>query len=47
MPTCRFRRSLDALKSGKQLKVSSDLGKETITVPMSLADFSAAYDKIK
>jgi invasion protein IalB len=39
---------LAALKSGKQLKVSfQNLGKETITVPMPLADFSAAYDKIK
>ena len=39
---------LTALKSGKQLKVSfHDLGKETITVPMPLNDFAAAYDKIK
>jgi invasion protein IalB len=39
---------LAALKSGKQLKVSfQNLGKETITIPMSLADFAAAYDKIK
>jgi invasion protein IalB len=39
---------LAALKSGKQLKVSfQNLGKETITVPMPLADFAAAYDKIK
>jgi invasion protein IalB len=39
---------LAALKSGKQLKVSfQNLGKETITVPMPLADFATAYDKIK
>jgi invasion protein IalB len=39
---------LAALKSGKQLKVSfQNLGKETITIPLSLADFAAAYDKIK
>ena len=39
---------LAALKSGKQLKVSfQNLGKETITIPMPLADFAAAYDKIK
>ena len=39
---------LTALKSGKQLKVSfQNLGKETITIPMPLADFSAAYEKIK
>jgi invasion protein IalB len=39
---------LTALKSGKQLKVSfQNLGKETITIPMPLADFAAAYDKIK
>jgi invasion protein IalB len=37
-----------ALKSGKQLKVLfQDLAKETITVPMPLSDFAAAYDKIK
>jgi invasion protein IalB len=37
-----------ALKSGKQLKLSfQNLGKETITIPMPLADFAAAYDKIK
>jgi invasion protein IalB len=36
------------LKSGKQLKVSfQNLAKETITIPMPLADFAAAYDKIK
>ncbi len=39
---------LAPLKSGKQLKVSfQNLGKETITIPMPLADFAAAYDKIK
>ena len=39
---------LAALKSGKQLKVSfQTLAKETITIPMPLADFAAAYDKIK
>jgi invasion protein IalB len=39
---------LAALKSGKQLKVSfQNLGKETITIPMQLTDFAAAYDKIK
>jgi invasion protein IalB len=39
---------LTALKSGKQLTVSfQDLGKETISIPMPLADFAAAYDKIK
>ena len=39
---------LAALKTGKQLKVSfQNLGKETITIPMPLTDFAAAYDKIK
>jgi invasion protein IalB len=39
---------LAALKSGKQLKVSfQNLGKETISIPMPLTDFAAAYDKIK
>ncbi|MEH2533522.1 invasion protein IalB [Bradyrhizobium sp. AZCC 1588] len=39
---------LAALKSGKQLKVSfQNMAKETITIPMPLADFSAAYEKIK
>ncbi|KRR09963.1 invasion protein B [Bradyrhizobium jicamae] len=39
---------LTALKSGKQLKVSfQNLAKETIAIPMPLADFAAAYDKIK
>jgi invasion protein IalB len=39
---------LNALRSGKQLKIIfQDLAKETIAVPMPLADFAAAYDKIK
>lgn len=39
---------LTAMKSGKQLKVSfQNLGKEVISIPMPLADFTAAYDKIK
>ena len=39
---------LAAMKSGKQLKVSfQNLGKEVITIPMPLAEFAAAYDKIK
>jgi invasion protein IalB len=39
---------LSALKSGKQLKISfQNLGKETITIPLPLGDFAAAYDKIK
>ena len=39
---------LGALKSGKQLKVSfQNLAKETITIPMPLTDFTAAYDRIK
>jgi invasion protein IalB len=39
---------LIALRSGKQLKLSfQNLAKETITIPMPLADFAAAYDKIK
>jgi invasion protein IalB len=39
---------LAALKSGKQLKVSfQNLNKETMTIPLPLADFAAAYDKIK
>ena len=39
---------LAAMKSGKQLKVSfQNLGKETISIPMALTDFAAAYDKIK
>jgi invasion protein IalB len=40
--------TLAALKSGKQLKVSfQTMTKETITIPMPLGDFAAAYDKIK
>jgi invasion protein IalB len=40
--------TLNALRAGKQLKISfQDLAKETITIPLSLNDFSAAYDKIK
>jgi invasion protein IalB len=39
---------LAAMKSGKQLKVSfQNMAKESITIPMPLADFAAAYDKIK
>jgi invasion protein IalB len=39
---------LAAMKSGKQLKISfQNLNKETLTVPLPLADFAAAYDKIK
>jgi invasion protein IalB len=39
---------LAAMKSGKQLKVSfQNLAKESITIPMPLTDFAAAYDKIK
>jgi invasion protein IalB len=39
---------LAAMKSGKQLKVSfQNLAKEVISIPMPLADFGAAYDKIK
>ncbi len=39
---------LTAMKSGKQLKVSfQNLAKEIISIPMPLADFAAAYDKIK
>jgi len=39
---------LAAMKSGKQLKVSfQNLAKETIAIPIPLADFAAAYDKIK
>ena len=37
-----------ALRGGKQLNVSfQTLAKETIKVPMPLADFAASYDKIK
>ena len=39
---------LDAMRAGKQLKVLfQDLAKETIAIPISLADFTATYDKIK
>ncbi|OAF13904.1 invasion associated locus B family protein [Bradyrhizobium neotropicale] len=39
---------LATLKSGKQLKVSfQNMAKETLTIPMPLSDFAAAYDKIK
>ncbi|MGF6308675.1 invasion protein IalB [Bradyrhizobium sp. i1.8.4] len=39
---------LTQLKSGKQLKVSfQNLGKETISIPMPLADFATVYDRIK
>ena len=39
---------LASMKSGKQLKVSfQNMAKEIITIPMPLADFAAAYDKIK
>jgi invasion protein IalB len=39
---------LAAMKSGKQLKVSfQNLVRETISIPMPLADFAAAYEKIK
>ena len=39
---------LMALRSGKQLKISfQNMGKETLTIPLPLTDFAAAYDKIK
>lgn len=39
---------LSQLKSGKQLKVSfQNLAKETISIPMPLADFATVYEKIK
>ncbi len=39
---------LAAMKSGKQLKIAfQNLNKEVITIPMPLADFAAAYEKIK
>jgi invasion protein IalB len=39
---------LAALKSGKQLNISfQNLAREAISIPMPLADFAAAYDKIK
>jgi invasion protein IalB len=40
--------TLNALRSGKQLKIMfQDLARETITIPMPLNDFAAAYDKVK
>ena len=49
MPTPRLQPDmLAAMKSGKQLKVSfQNLAKEVITIPVPLADFATAYDKIK
>lgn len=39
---------LAALRSGKQIKVTfQNLAKESLTIPMPLTDFAAAYDKIK
>jgi len=39
---------LAAMKTGKQLKISfQNLAKEVIAIPMPLADFAAAYEKIK
>ena len=39
---------INAMRAGKQLKVIfQDLAKETIAIPISLNDFTAAYDKIK
>jgi invasion protein IalB len=39
---------LTQLRSGKELKVSfQNLAKETMTIPLPLSDFAAAYDKIK
>ena len=39
---------LAAMKTGKQLKLSfQNLAKEAISIPLPLADFAAAYDKIK
>jgi invasion protein IalB len=39
---------LAAMKAGKQLKISfQNLNKETLTIPLPLTDFAAAYDKIK
>ena len=39
---------LAALRSGKQGKLTfQNLNKETITIPVPLADFAAAYEKIK
>ena len=40
--------TVNALRAGKQLKIIfQDQAKETIAIPISLTDFSAAYDKIK
>ena len=39
---------LAAMKSGRQLKVSfQTLAKETVSIPMPLGDFAAAFEKIK
>ncbi|HEX7921695.1 MAG TPA: invasion associated locus B family protein [Bradyrhizobium sp.] len=39
---------LAQLRTGKQLKVSfQNLSKETISIPMPLADFATVYDRIK
>lgn len=39
---------LAAMKSGKQLKVSfQTLAKETVSIPMPLGDFAAAYERIR
>jgi invasion protein IalB len=39
---------LATMRSGKQLKVAfQNLNNEAISIPMPLADFAAAYDKIK
>ena len=39
---------LAAMRTGKQLKVAfQNLQKETMTIPLPLADFATAYDKIK
>jgi len=39
---------LAAMQAGKQLKISfQNLAKDPIAIPLPLADFAAAYDKIK
>jgi invasion protein IalB len=39
---------LTALRSGKQIKISfQNMNNETLTIPIPLTDFAAAYDKIK
>jgi invasion protein IalB len=39
---------LNALRSGKQLKLSfQNMNNENLAIPMPLADFGTAYDKIK